>query len=95
MTSLSSASLRPLSLARARWPRSCSVLPFVMSATTLIRLRSRLDSFVRSQTSPKRTSSVTETSFGAKSPIAFCAGGHGLRVGHVSFSFMIRNAAGA
>jgi hypothetical protein len=29
MTSLSSASVRPLSLARARWPWSCSALPFV------------------------------------------------------------------
>jgi 3-phenylpropionate/trans-cinnamate dioxygenase ferredoxin reductase component len=47
MTSLSSASLRPLSLARVRWLRSCSVLPFVMSAATVIGLRSRLDSSVR------------------------------------------------
>src|SRR6266480_940271 len=57
MTSLSSASVRPLSFALIRWPDSCSVLPPVINAATVIKLRSRLESSARSQTSPNRTSS--------------------------------------
>src|SRR5947209_14542454 len=74
MTSLSSASVRPLSFALIRWPDSCSVLPPVINAATVIKLRSRLESSARSQTSPNRTSSVSDTIFGKKSPIIFCAG---------------------
>src|SRR5437868_11821731 len=43
-------------------------------AATVIKLRSRLESSARSQTSPNRTSSVSDTIFGKKSPIIFCAG---------------------
>ena len=50
------------------------MLPLVISVATVIRLRSRFDNSVRSLTSPNKTSSVSETSFGAKSPIALCAG---------------------
>src|SRR5437588_1243096 len=74
MTSLSSASVRPLSFALIRWPDSCSVLPPVINAATVIKLRSRLESSARSHTSPNRTSSVSDTIFGKKSPIICCAG---------------------
>ena len=70
MTSFSSVSVSPFCRARSRWPGSCSVLPPVMSAATVIRLRSRGDSSVRAQMSPNSTSSVKDTSFGAKSPIS-------------------------
>src|SRR5437868_13527047 len=43
-------------------------------AATVIKLRSRLESSARSQMSPNRTSSVSDTIFGKKSPIIFCAG---------------------
>ena len=88
ITSFSSISVRPLAFARARWFFSCSVLPPAMSAATVIRLRSRFDSSSRSQMSPNNTSSVRETSFGAKSP--HCAGGSQIvRVGHGKFSFEV------
>jgi len=64
----------PMEVRRTRLPRHCSVLPPTMSEATVMRLRSRADSSGRAQTSPKSTSSVSATSFGAKSPISFCAG---------------------
>ena len=42
-----------------------------MSAATVIRLRSRGESSWRAQMSPNRTSSVSDTSFGEKSPISY------------------------
>src|SRR5215831_920188 len=44
-----------------------------MSAATVIRLRSRFDNSLRSQTSSNSTRSVSSTSFGEKSPISFLA----------------------
>ncbi len=44
-----------------------------MSAVIVMRLRSRGPSSVRSYTSPNSTSSVSETSLGAKPPIIRCA----------------------
>ena len=95
MASLSSASVRPLSLARARWPRSCSVLPFVISAATVIRLRSLLDSSVRSPDVAKQNVVGERDQLRCEVADRFLRWGQGLRVGHFSFSFMIRNAAGA
>src|SRR3954467_9256551 len=54
-----------------------------MSAATVIRLRSRGESSGRSQMSPNRTSSVSDTSFGEKSPINCWA-----RVGAPSSEFI-------
>src|SRR6266446_1090339 len=68
---MSSASVTPFSLARCRWNGSCSELPPAISAVTVTRLRSRFDSSARSQTSPNRTSSVSCTSLGEKSPKFF------------------------
>src|SRR4051794_9274822 len=73
MTSISSSSVTPLSFAYCRWKVSCSALPPVSSAATVTRLRSRLVSCGRSQTSPNSTSSVKCTSPGAKSPNIFSA----------------------
>src|SRR5437868_3738594 len=58
-------------LARCRWNGSCSELPPAMSAATVTRLRSRFDSSARSQTSPNRTSSVSCTNLGERSPKFF------------------------
>src|SRR5579864_6725340 len=44
-----------------------------MSAATVMRLRSRFDNSLRSQTSSNSTRSVSSTSFGEKSPISFLA----------------------
>src|SRR5262252_5538164 len=44
-----------------------------MSAATVIRLRSRFDNSLRSQTSSNSTRSVSSTSFGEKSPMSFLA----------------------
>src|SRR5437588_4919732 len=71
MTSLSSVSVRPFSFALVRWNGSCSLFPPVISAATVMRLRSRGVNSFRSQTSPNKTSSVSATSFGAKSPNVF------------------------
>src|SRR5947208_3452716 len=71
MTSFSSVSVRPFSFALLRWNGSCSLFPPVISAATVMRLRSRGVNSFRSQTSPNKTSSVSETSFGAKSPNVF------------------------
>src|SRR3954454_8520635 len=68
MASMSSSAVAPLSLAYCRWKVSCSALPPVSSAATVIRLRSRGDSSGRFHASPKRTSSVKCTRPGAKSP---------------------------
>src|SRR4051812_13899478 len=45
-----------------------------MRAATVMRLRSRLARAGRSQTSPNKTSSVSSTSLGEKSPMIFWAG---------------------
>src|SRR5215212_322727 len=74
IASFNSSSVRPLSLARRRSPRSCSVLPEVTRLATVTRLRSRFDSPDRSHTSPNKTSSVSSASFGAKSPTRRWAG---------------------
>ena len=50
-----------------------SVLPLVVNAATVTRLRSLGDSCGRVQTWPNRTSSVNPTSAGAKSPNICCA----------------------
>src|SRR5690348_6734127 len=50
------------------------MLPLVTRAAQVTRLRSRGLSSGLAQTSPKSTSSVSSTSFGAKSPIMRCAG---------------------
>src|SRR3954447_2086051 len=71
MTSFSSVSVRPFSFALLRWNGSCSLFPPVISAATVMRLRSRGVNSFRSQTSPNKTSSVSDTSFGAKSPNVF------------------------
>src|SRR6266571_4833094 len=71
MTSLSSVSVRPFSFALLRWNGSCSLFPPVISAATVMRLRSRGVNSFRSQTSPNKTSSVSDTSFGTKSPNVF------------------------
>src|SRR5436305_2332479 len=71
MTSFSSVSVRPFSFALLRWNGSCSLFPPVISAATVMRLRSRDVNSFRSQTSPNKTSSVSATSFGAKSPNVF------------------------
>src|SRR5204863_120264 len=60
-------------LAKSRWNTSWSVLPLVVSAATVTRLRSFADSSVRSHTSPNSTSSVKPTRAGAKSPNMRCA----------------------
>src|SRR6266487_7191248 len=71
MTSLSSVSVRPFSFSLLRWNGSCSLFPPVISAATVMRLRSRGVNSFRSQTSPNKTSSVSDTSFGTKSPNVF------------------------
>ena len=73
IASLSSDSVTPLVFAMPRWARSCSVLPLVINAAQVIRLRSRGASSGRAHTSPNKTSSVSSTSFGAKSPMSCCA----------------------
>src|SRR3954470_6682956 len=73
MASMSSASVRPFCLARARWYVSCSVFPPVVRAATVSRLRSLGESSVRGQTWPNRTSSVRRTNSGANSPNCFWA----------------------
>src|SRR6266536_1224669 len=65
---MSSSSVAPFSVARPRWNTSWSVLPPVVNAATVTRLRSLADSCGRVQTWPNRTSSVKPTSAGAKSP---------------------------
>src|SRR5271156_1658881 len=54
----------PLLRARAICTRSCSGRYIATSAATVIRLRSRLESSVRSHTSPKTTLSVRSISLG-------------------------------
>src|SRR5215472_10418847 len=62
-----------------------------MSAATVIRLRSRFDNSLRSQTSSNSTRSVSSTSFGEKSPISFLAPSDGFGIldssFHNNFSF--------
>src|SRR5712664_2795245 len=65
MTSPISARVTPLASARSRWPGSWSPRYIAVSAATVMRLRSRLDSPGRSQTSPYRTVSLSSMSFGA------------------------------
>src|SRR3954470_15614717 len=71
MSSTSSCSVTPFSMARGKWKLICSVLPVATSAAQVIRLRSRFESCGRSHTSPKSTFSVISTSFGAKSASGF------------------------
>src|SRR3954449_1136243 len=73
MVSMSSSSVAPLSFANCRWKVSCSVLPLVVRAATVTRLRSFGESCGRVHTCPKSTSSVKPTSAGAKSPNIFSA----------------------
>src|SRR5215472_11143787 len=56
-----------------------------MSAATVIRLRSRFDNSLRSQTSSNSTRSVSSTSFGEKSPISFLAPSDGFGILDSSF----------
>src|SRR4051812_2073056 len=71
MSSMSSCSVTPFSMARGKWKFICSVLPVATSAAQVIRLQSRFVSCGRYQTSPNRTFSVISTSFGAKSASGF------------------------
>jgi hypothetical protein len=73
MASMSSSSLAPFCLARPRWNASWSVLPLVVSAATVTRLRSLAVSCGRVHTWPNNTSSVKPTKAGAKSPNMRCA----------------------
>src|SRR2546422_1756435 len=73
MSSTSSSCVTPFSIARGKWKVICSVFPIATRAAQVIRLRSRLESWGRSQTSPNSTLSLSSTSFGAKLPMAFCA----------------------
>src|SRR5437763_13421293 len=70
---MSSSSVAPFCLARPRWNTSCSVLPPVVSAATVTRLRSFGESCGRFHACPNSTSSVKCTSAGAKSPNIFSA----------------------
>src|SRR3954451_19629772 len=70
---MSSSSVTPLSFEYCRWKVSCSALPPVVSAATVIRLRARGDRCGRSHASPNSTSSVKCTRPGAKSPNIFSA----------------------
>src|SRR3954453_23997621 len=82
MASTTSVWVSPFCRPSCRWKGSCSVLPPATSAVIVTRLRSRGDSSLRFQTSPNRTSSVRETSLGAKSPsivaAADCCGSSGM-----------------
>ena len=62
ITSFSSRSVTPSLLAMPKWARNCSVLPLVINASHVIRLRSRGASSGRAQTSPNKRSSVSSTS---------------------------------
>src|SRR5467141_2471609 len=73
MSSTSSSCVTPFSIARGKWKFICSVLPIATRAAQVIKLRSRFESWGRSQISPNSTSSLSSTSFGAKLPMAFCA----------------------
>src|SRR4029453_3008401 len=65
MISPISSRVTPLFSARSRWPGSWSVRYMAINAATVMKLRSRLESPGRSQTSPKSTFSLRATSFGA------------------------------
>src|SRR4029450_13055488 len=65
MISPISSRVTPLFSARSRWPGSWSVRYMAISAATVMKLRSRLESPGRSQTSPKSTFSLRSMSFGA------------------------------
>src|SRR5215467_10974241 len=80
MSSTISSRVTPFSIARGKWKFICSVLPIATSAAQVIKLRSRLDNCGRSQMSPNSTSSVSSTSFGAKSPSALRGGEAGVLV---------------
>src|SRR5579863_7591439 len=73
MASINSSFVTPFCTAKPRWKRSCSGRWSATRAATVIRLRSRLDNSLRSQTSSKRTRSVSSANFGAMSPINCCA----------------------
>jgi hypothetical protein len=53
--------------------RNCSGRLSAINALTVTRLRSRCDNPGRAHTSPKSTVSVRSASFGATSPMSFCA----------------------
>src|SRR5262245_53871874 len=65
MTSPISSFVTPLASARSRCPVSWSARPMAISPATVMRLRSRLESSGRSQTSPYTTFSLSSISLGA------------------------------
>src|SRR6185295_8930575 len=65
MTSPISSFVTPLASARSRWPVSWSARFMAISAATVMRLRSRLESSGRSQMSPYTTFSLSSISLGA------------------------------
>src|SRR4029453_14573060 len=65
ITSPISSFVTPLPSARSRWPVSWSARFMAISAATVMRLRSRLESSGRSQTAPYPTFSLSSISLGA------------------------------